>query len=287
MSRRITLIAAVITFLTVSICFPWQLEKDVERRLAGAWALVSVEIYSNCSGAYNNNEVSEVGVSTKADRRFEPGELVRIDKINLKKQRLDLFVTLREPILISRADGPFELFDERSCKAQLMIDLPRSLTKEDDIEGILNRLDKLLRTAPSLQAAVDSPSWNQRTRAPYPEDYDLTLARHTVWVAEQMNAAVVARKAQAHRDIARLSDDIRTDKEYLAGFAAGIEDLRSWDEDDCSDLIDADLSWVGSSTPNESRTWKEGYEDGQGLIFNLFLIENLEYCLVPVPTAPQ
>lgn len=285
--RNVVVCALVLMLFTVPSS-GWQLEDDVERQLAGAWALVKVEIYSNCAGAYNNNEAGGAGVSAKADRRFEPGELVKIDKINLKKTRIDLYLSLKEPILRGHMDGPFELFDEAVCKVQLMIDLPRALTSADDVEGILRLTDGFVEKESTLSSAQQSASWNQRERAPYPPDYEEILVRHAVWVAEQTNAAVVARTHQAHRDLDRLTDDIRTDEDYLAGFAAGVKDLRYWDERDCDRLIDVRVDSVGDSPPsNENRSFKDGYEDGQSLVINLHLLANLEECLVLVPALPR
>ena len=70
------------------------LEDRMERDLEGAWATLRVEIYSNCSGAYNDNHVNALGVAAKADRRFEPGEVVKIDRVKVKRSRVDLLLTL-------------------------------------------------------------------------------------------------------------------------------------------------------------------------------------------------
>jgi hypothetical protein len=265
----------------------WQLEDDLQRRLAGSWAIATTELYSNCAGSYNNNEWSGVGITSGADRRFGPGELVKIDKINLKKKRLDLFLKLGEPILRSRTEGPFELFEEAACKVQLMVGVPRGMTRADNLEGILSLLDGLVELAESKNAAEDSPHWNQRHRRDYPPDYEQTLARHAAWQAEQVNAAVAARSAEARHALGRLTENIRSDPAYLAGFAAAVEDLRYWNETSCDRLLDLDVRYVGSSPPSDqSRDWKDGYEDGKALVVNLHLLAHLEGCRVSVPPVP-
>ena len=44
---------------------------------------------------------------------FAQGELAKVDKINLKRARIDLYLSLGEPVLASHMDGPFELYDEK------------------------------------------------------------------------------------------------------------------------------------------------------------------------------
>ena len=46
-------------------------------------------------GGAVNNDVPAGGVSSKARHRFEPGELAKVDKINLKRSQIDLFLSLQ------------------------------------------------------------------------------------------------------------------------------------------------------------------------------------------------
>ena len=73
-----------------------ELDRDLERQLLGTWGVRVVEAYSDCGGRYNNNEVHGTNVASTADRRFEPGELVKVDKIKLKRARIDLSVDAHE-----------------------------------------------------------------------------------------------------------------------------------------------------------------------------------------------
>ena len=97
--------------LAASSAIASDLEDRLERELRGAWGILEAEVYSACGGTYSDNTVGMVGVASKAGHRFEPGELVKIDKIKVKRQRVDLLLTLAVPIRTSRKDGPFELFD--------------------------------------------------------------------------------------------------------------------------------------------------------------------------------
>ena len=272
------------------------LERDLEQRLRGAWVVVLGETFSDCAGIYNNNEVGAMGTSSKADHRFEPGELAKVDKINLKSDRLDLFVTLAEPLLVSRSDGPFELFDEKQCKVQLLVDVPRSTVRSGDAPEVMALLAPVVEVYPSQSQARGSGNWNRRVRDSYPPDYERTLARHAVWQAEQTNAAVASRSNGAIDDANRLVRDLREDPDYLAGFAAGAEAMRSWWESSCSTLVGASFSWVKKSAPKghsggsqPERRWRDGWDDGQELVFNLALADRLRGCYVqpPEPAPPR
>jgi hypothetical protein len=228
-------------------------------------------------------------VASKGDVRFDPGELVKVDKINLKRGRLDLFLTLVEPLLVGHADGPFELFEETACQVQLMIDLPRPLVRSGNAEALLEMVAAMVEIHSSLDGARSSPSWNGRVREPYPEDYELTLARHAVWKAEQLNAAVAARTDDALEDALRVVAAIDDDPAYLEGFAAGVEEMDSWYERDCEDLVDLAFVTVEDRPPSSRRgddDWCDGFHDGQLLAFSLRVAERLRDCFVPVPPPP-
>ena len=271
------------------------LERDLEQQLRGGWVVILGESYSDCAGVYNNNEVGAMGVTSRADHRFAPGELAKVDKINLKSDRLDLFLTLAEPLLVSRKDGPFELFDEKQCKVQLLVDVPRSTVRSGDAPEVMGLLAPVVEVYPSQAQGRASGHWNRRVRDPYPPDYEYTLARHAVWQAEQTNAAVASRSSTAIDDANRLMRNLRDDPDYLAGFAAGAEAIRSWSDSSCSSLVGASFSWVkkgaskghsGGSQPE--RRWREGWEDGQELVFDLALVDRLRGCYVqPPPMPPQ
>ncbi len=284
--QTILLSAALISCASTALASA--LEDRMERDLEGAWAALRVEVYSNCSGAYNDNHVNELGVSAKADRRFEPGEVVKIDRIKAKRSRVDLLLTLAEPILKSRSDGPFMLFSESPCKVQLIFDVPRDWVKAGDHRKILSEIDQHLTTFASFEAARTSSLWNSRERDPYPADYELTLIRHEIWQAEELNLEIQGRTDQALETALQAASGVSDDPEYLKGFADGVQNMKFWSENDCDRLIAASFGRISKSPPKDSnRRYKPGYRDGQELIFNLILAKRLEGCYVPVPPMPE
>lgn len=270
-----------------TIAFASELDDRLNQRLRGGWAVIETEVYSGCAGTYSDNTVSDAGVAGKANHRFEAGELVKIDKVNAKRQRVDLLLTLSVPLRTSRLEGPFELFDERECQVQLIVPIAREDIKSANDAAIMTRLEELVTLYPSLDDAHESDSWNGREMEPLPADYDQTLERYAVWKAEQTNAAVGEAVRRAVDDAADVADSLSDDDDYLAGFAAGAEEMSSFSTTDCSALLSTSLSYHDSNPPqNTSKRWRDGWEDGQELIFNVLLAERLQACRVKVPSSP-
>jgi hypothetical protein len=264
-----------------------ELDDRLNQRFRGAWAVLEVEVYSGCAGTYSDNVVGDSGVAGKASYRFEAGELVKIDKVNAKRERVDLLLTLAVPLRTSRMDGPFELFDERECRVQLIVPVPREQVRAIDDGSIIARLEELITLYPSLDEARDSDAWNGREMQALPADYDRTLQRHAVWIAEQTNTAVLEATRRAVADAADVVDDLSDDEEYLAGFAAGAEEMRSFSTTECSLLLAAAFSSYDTNAPKDKpKRWREGWRDGQELIFDVLLADRLQACLVAVPPGP-
>jgi hypothetical protein len=142
-------------------------------------------------------------------------------------------------------------------------------------------LEGLVEPHGDAASAEASPAWNGRRREEYPEDYERTLAEHAAWKAAEINAAVDQRFAEAVEEATRIGDRIRENPDYLAGFAAGVAEVRDDYLGDCPALVDARIY------PREERgrgsVWNDGYADGQRLAFALELIRLLRGCYVPVP----
>ncbi len=267
--------------------FGSDLDDRLNQRLKGAWAILEVEVYSGCAGTYSDNLVGDAGVAAKAQYRFEAGELVKIEKVNAKRQRVDLLLTLAVPYLTSRVDGPFELFDERQCQVQLIVPVPREDVKAGNDAVVVSRFDQLITLYPSLDDARDSDSWNEREIEPLPSDYDQTLARYAAWQAEQTNAAVNDAMRRAVEEAADVAEDLSDDSDYLSGFAAGAEKMSSFSTTDCSSLVATSLASHDTKAPEDKeKRWRDGWQDGQELIFNVLLAERLQTCRVPVPPVP-
>ena len=287
MSRPIVLLTTACILLGSMPSPAADLDDQLDRQLRGSWAILEIEVYSSCSGTYSDNRIGAAGVTSKADRRFDAGELVKIDKIKVKRARVDLLTTFSEHILVTTQDGPFELFDERECKAQLIFELPRELIKSGDADTVLAAIHTALSIFSSQSAAMESADWNGREREPYPDDYEQTLARYEQWKAERINVAVTAGIDRSITEATEVADDIESDVDYLDGFAAGAEKMQEIRLSDCARLIDASFASRKKNPPSEKNSaWKRGFEDGQSLVFHLRRASKLKGCYVPVPAAP-
>ena len=292
-------LAAVSALLSVQAPRPAgasDLERSVEARWRGAWILTNVDTYSDCAGIHTNNRVNGSLVASRGRMRFRPGEMAQVVKVNLKRSRLDLHLSLPEPILVSSQDGPFTLYNEARCLMELEVELPRDVVSGSNLDGIDTALRPILKRHASQDEAMQAKAWNHRKRDAYPADYDQTLAEHAVWKAEQANAAVQARIDKAMTETTRLADRVSANPDYLKGFAAGIEAMRAVDLSRCGELMSRDFSSLPPAPPRvavagftgEAATrYTGGYQDGQRLLFGLESLRRLPQCMVPVPERPR
>jgi hypothetical protein len=253
------------------------LESDLNARYRGGRVIVRVPLYSNCDGYYNDNEVSGKRVNSKARRSFEAGELARVERIGVRRGRIDVFLDLAEGVLAERQDGPFTLYDPLICQVQLQVSLPG----RPDLAAAEAALAALLELHDDARAAEASPAWNKRRREPFPEGYEETFAEHQAWKAAQTNAAVQEELEESVEEASRIAERIRSDAEYLEGFAAGVERQRGRSSSDCGTLLDGYFS--PDSASGKDSDWRRGYEDGQRLGYHLERARRLNDCFVPVP----
>ncbi len=256
--------------------FGADLEKDLNARWQGRWAIVKAPIASNCDGFWNDNEVRGDLTVGKGRERFEAGELVRVERVDAKwGGRVDVFLELAEQLLVSRIDGPFTLYDAKSCKIQLKFtEVGKTFAAaEAAFSGLLDRFE----TAPQ---AEKSPSWNGRRRAPFPRDYEQTLAEYARWKAEQLNLAVRARTDEAISELSRLTSRSRTDPDYAEGYAAGLEKVKYTYFGDCETTVSA--TFYPATKSGKPEAWRRGYEDGQRTGWLTRLLDRLRTCSVPV-----
>ena len=284
-SRCISLFA--FTLMVAALSSASDLGDRLDRELKGGWGVLELEVYSACGGTYSDNEVGAAGVASKARNRFTAGELVKIDNVKVKRQRVDLLLTLDAPLRVSRMDGPFELFDQRSCRVQLMVYVPRELVKNADLEGLLTEVKRHVTLYSSRDDAQISDDWNGREVEPLPDNYEETLHRHAVWKAEQINAAVRDGIDDSLSEAAEAVEDLDDDAEYLAGFGEGAEKMSEFSVTSCDSLLSVSFTSYRKSAPSDrSRSWKDGWDDGQKLVFHVLLADRLRSCLVPVPAPP-
>ena len=264
-----------------------ELGDRLDRELKGGWGVLELEVYSACGGTYSDNEVGSAGVASKARNRFAAGELVKIDDVKVKRQRVDLLLTLDAPLRVSRMDGPFELFDQRSCRVQLMVYVPRELVKSANLDALLTEVKKHVTLYASRNDAELSGDWNGREMEQLPDDYEETVQRHAVWKAEQTNAAVRDGIDHALSEAAEAVEDLDDDADYIAGFAEGAEKMSDLTVTNCDSLLNLSFtSYRKNADSEKSRGWKDGWNDGQKLVFHVLLADRLRSCLVPVPAPP-
>jgi hypothetical protein len=256
------------------------LEKDLNARWRAGLAVVKVPIASSCDGFYNDNDVVGNRVDSNSRRRFEAGELARVERIGVRRGRVDVFLDLAEGVLEEIQDGPFTLYEPRTCKIQLRVPLP----DRTDTARAEARLSELLELHESVREAEASPLWNGRRREPFPEGYEETLAAYQSWKAARTNAAIQTRMDGAIEEASRITDRLRSEPEYLEGFAAGVDKVRDRTFGDCGSLPGSSFS-PDSAGGGKSSDWNRGYEDGQRLAYNLELLRRLKDCFVPVPQA--
>lgn len=293
MSRRILVAAAALAFAAPVAAE--DLEDTLRSRWLGAWVVTNVETYSNCDGAFANNDVNGARVTSKAALRFAAGELARIDKVNLKGSRVDVYLNIAEPLLSARQAGPFTLFDERTCKVQLLIDAASKDIRAGNLAAVEAAIAQAVSSFPSREQALLSPAWNRRVREPLPADYPETLARYEVWRVEQLNARLAEAREQAIDEADRIVDHIDDDPHYLAGLAAGVEALRYWSPPSCESIANATFGSAERQAPREhrgetgeQRSWQRGFRDGQALAYNVSVARAIRGCfLLPPPAVAE
>jgi len=269
-------------------------EDALRSRLLGAWVLTNLETYSACDGAFSNNEVIGARATSRADLGLAAGELARIDKINLKSSRVDVYLVVAEPLRVARQEGPFTLLDDRPCKVQLLIDVPAREVRSGNLAAVEAAIASAVTVFPSRETAQMSEAWNRRVREPLPDDYPETLARYEAWRAEQVNARLAATRERSIDEADRIVDRLDDDPQYLAGLAAGAEALRYWSPPSCDSLGASEPSFAEREAPREhrgddagQRSWRRGYRDGQTLAFHLAIARAVGGCfLVPPPPPP-
>jgi hypothetical protein len=175
----------------------------------------------------------------------------------------------------------------------LEIQLDRELTKSKDVTGIDRLIAEIIDRFETKEAAYAAEGWNARETEPFPEDYELTLARHAAWKAEQTNLAIDHKRDNALAQVKSTGRGIDDDPDYLAGLAAGVDEMNRWETTECAQLMSRGFDTVRKKVPEDRRAdteqdqrWRRGYEDGQRLVYNIALLERLEVCYVPVPPVP-
>jgi len=287
MNRKL-LGCGVVLAVSLSTASAGDLQRELAGRWRGSWVVLEVGVRSDCSGTYTDNRLNGRRVSGSRALSFEVGELAQIDKIDLHRARLDLMLTLAEPMRVSWQDGPFTLYRQAACRVELQADLPRSAVAGGDVAAVERALSQALERYDARNEAEGSRSWNARQVEPYPEGYDATLAEHARWKAEEANAAVHDRIGQAQAETVRVTERIESDDAYLSGFAQGVELARDLAWPACEGMVRGGVEGFLTRVPagektDSQRRHDRGFEDGQRLVVSLELGKRLPGCLVSAP----
>ena len=252
----------------------------------GAWVVVTTEVRSGCNGWATDNRIHGVLAVGSGTHRFEPGELGQVTRLDLKRSRVDIFVDLRESVLLPYQDGPFELYREATCRVELLVDLPRTVVKTGDAATMEALILNVVVRHENMDDAQASNEWNEREREPYPADYERRLAEHRIWKAQTHNALVERQIAVAMANAQDVLSRVSHDRPGYAGaFAQGLEAMASRRFEDCGRLVGATFDGWKRKAPDKLH--QDGWEDGQLLAFSLRMAGHLPACFVEVPPLPD
>jgi len=256
------------------------LQDELNARWRGAWVIVTGELYSNCNGFTTDNRISGDLVVGSGRYSFEPGELARVTKIDVKRRRVDVFLDIQEGLLIEHRDGPFTLYSEASCRVELLVDYGDMRTSDLGIAGVEEQFDRWLERHARLEDAERSLSWNGREREDYPEDYEQTLAAYEDWKVEQHNAVIDRKIENSIEQTRYLLAQVSSDSDFGAGLSYGIAAMREDLSDDCSRLIASEPETFARSYEAPNPDWGNGYKTGQQLAYHIELSRRLEACYI-------
>ena len=261
-----------------------------ERALRAAWVgrhvVLRTAALSNCAERYTNNRLRGTQPSSGGRHRFDPGEVGRVDNLHLQRARVDLLLTLVEPLRVELRDGPFQLFEQLECRVELEVPAPREAVRRGAVERLDGLLADVVEPAGDRAAAEASPLWNRRRVEPLPEDHEERLAAYQAWKQEQLYLALRGRLAEALERASDIAAGTDRGVAYAQGLVAG---ARDYDADrlysaPCVELPGTRFSGGWGKPPDDleeedERDWKDGYEDGQRLRFEVALARRLERCL--------
>ena len=281
-SRRAVLVVSSLALSFASGVEASALEGELRSRWLGAWVVLRAEVGSDCDDLFTNNKVIDGRSVHGAKHSLPPGELAKVVKLYVKRKRIDVFVELAEPWRASRVDGPFELFDQVSCRVELQVAAPRVVIKSGDSARAAELLGRILERHESREAAAASQLWNRRRVEPLPAGYQETLARYESWLEERLIVDLQTRLDRALDEAADIVERAQRSEDYALGLAAGLGRSRSSrPSGDCESLVDESFYALSADAPDEldERDWEAGYRDGQRLAFTIALADRLEGCL--------
>jgi hypothetical protein len=290
-SRQVLIAIAVLVGATLVFAAP--VERAVQDRWDGAWVVTRAEIFSDCAGGPTPNRFRDDRIRSDGRHGFGPGELARVVRVDVNGGRVRLYLELPEPILRSRRDGPFNLFDEAICHIRLQVETPPQALRDGNTAGVELVLREILLRFPSEAEARASADWNRRSRDPYPHGYERTLLEHSAWMLEKVNEKARERFERIMRETSRVADRMNGDADYSDGFFEGVQAARSVDLDSCQDILKFELDEAldkavkryRKKNQDRSAAARDGFRDGHIMVYGMKILGRMPDCLVPASEA--
>ena len=233
-------------------------EGELRAELVGRAALSRSELLSECTDHYTDNQVSGTRIAGKAGERFAAGELARIDNVKIGSfTGLDVNVSLAEPYRLAWRDGPFDVYDQRRCRAQLHFDVPREVRK--DRAKSRAAIEAVLAIFGDEAAAKGDAAWNRRKVEPYPANWEAKKREWESWKRSQQNVRVRSKSEEVLERAEQVLTYMPDDAKYLAAFGAGARYRRNDSWSSCELMLDASF-YVSGGAPSgdDSRGWADG-----------------------------
>jgi len=251
-------------------------EEALRARMRGRWGVLRSAVATECTKHYSDNDVVGASASGRWPIHLPAGELVTIDDVQVGWTGMDANLSLQVPYRVEIVDGPFTLYEIRSCRVQLKFDVSRAVRRDENQAAAA--VTAIVEVFDDERGARGSGLWNRRRPDPLPPDSEQRWAEYTAWKAQQVNVEVDRKLARALDEISSTLRGMRDDPAYLASFQHGVDSKRSTSFSNCESALSA--SFYGSSSRGEER---RGWEDGQRLAWNAALAKMLRGCFVPVP----
>jgi len=251
-------------------------EDLLRSHLRGRWAILRSPVASECSDHYSDNDVAGRFASGPGPVSLPVGELVSIDNVHAGwTSGLDVNLGLAVPYRVRIVDGPYTLYEIRSCRVQLNFDVSREVRK--DAARAEAAVLEILEVHDSESEARASGLWNRRQTEALPADSAATWAEYRVWKAAQVNVAFRRKLEDVLADAQATLRSLQDGPEYLESFALGVEARRNDSAPSCESALSSSFYVSGSGGKN-----KRGFEDGQRVAWATNVARALQGCFVDV-----
>ena len=258
----------------------------MERRWKDGWVVTAAETASDCNGIYTDNRVSGARIESHGQQRFAAGTPAHVDAVFLTANRLSLKMTLNENLLVTRQMGEVTLHGQAACRVALKLPVPEGLAKGDDWPGVESLLKPYLERYSSEDQAILASNFLPRDDPGYAAARAEAIAEHRKEDGPPAAVASDGRLNQWISQTARVSDQISSDPDYLAGFARGVEAGRALPPS-CTDLAQSGpaqqpprgpMTAEFASKGSRQKMWSRGYQDGMRLSVGLEAMKALPQC---------